>query len=89
MDLGGKGGWRFDEAVTIGMERENESAAAGGLSPSPRTDVFLRLIFLLRVYSTVSPPPSPGDFTPPEQPEKILFLQSSFLQIFDGIWGGA
>lgn len=45
----GERGWRIDEAVTIGIERENESAAAGGLSPSPRTDVFRRLIFPLRV----------------------------------------
>ena len=55
-----------DEAVRRGTERENESAAA----PSLWTDVSLRLIFPLRVYPSALFPCSPGDFMPPEQPEK-------------------
>lgn len=45
------------------------------LSPSLRTDVCLRLIFPLRVYSSALSPPSPGDFMRPEQPERPFVLR--------------
>ena len=76
-----KWGWRKRLAVWWSSEdqdRKREWFSGSwrlSLSPSLGTDVFLRLIFPLRVYSSVLSPPSPGDFMPPEQPERPFFLQ--------------
>lgn len=62
----------FDEAVRMKTERKKESAAAGS-SLLLKTDVSLRLIFPLRVYSSVLSPPSAGDFMPSEQLKGLFF----------------
>lgn len=68
-----KGGLKCCEALRRGTGWENESAAASCL----RTDVSTRLIFLLSDYSSALYLLTPGDFMPPEQPEKLLLTAVS------------
>lgn len=74
---GKKRGWKCCEALRGGTGWENESAAASCL----RTDVSIRLISLLSDYSSALYLPSPGDFMPPEQPEKLLLTAASMSSL--------